>query len=58
MDIQRAKQIIISPDLIRVTYQGTPVWIEKVQQASALVSAAEFTDGIKNIPLDQLIEEE
>ena len=58
MDSQRAKQIIISPDLIRVTYQGTPVWIEKVQQNSALVSAAEFTDGIRNIPLDQLKEEE
>jgi small acid-soluble spore protein H (minor) len=30
MDIQRAQEIIDSPDHITVTYQGVPVWLESV----------------------------
>lgn len=30
MDIQRAQEIIDSPDRITVTYQGVPVWLESV----------------------------
>lgn len=32
MEKERAKEILDSPDMIRVTYKGTPVFIETVDQ--------------------------
>lgn len=31
LDINRAKQIIHSPETIQVLYQGRPVWINAIQ---------------------------
>ncbi|MGE5328777.1 MAG: H-type small acid-soluble spore protein [Deltaproteobacteria bacterium] len=31
MDVRRAKEILHSPDVIRVLYQGAPVWIQNIK---------------------------
>ncbi|MBA4541462.1 MULTISPECIES: H-type small acid-soluble spore protein [Thermoactinomyces] len=32
MDLERAKEILKSPEHIEVTYRGRPVWIEMVDE--------------------------
>ncbi len=54
MDFKRAKQILESPDIIEVTYKGSSVWIEEVNQTSAVVSSNQYED--QRVPLELLDE--
>lgn len=37
MDLERAKEILQSPERIEVTYRGEPVWIEMVDETAEKV---------------------
>ena len=57
MDLQRAREIMQSPKKINVLYQGSPVWLESLNDSS---NAAEVTILDRkervNVPLNQLVE--
>jgi small acid-soluble spore protein H (minor) len=58
MDIQRARQIIESPEKITVIYQGTPVWIDNVDVAAEMVHVhIEANPNDKKIVSAQYLEE-
>ncbi len=38
MELERAKQIINSPDKFEILYNGTPVWIENIYHDTANVT--------------------
>ena len=48
LDTKRAKEILQSPDVIRVLYQGSPVWIQNIKSDNA----AEVTYLGNNTNLD------
>ncbi|WP_053220194.1 H-type small acid-soluble spore protein [Virgibacillus senegalensis] len=58
MDHQRAKAIKQAPDLIKVTYQGEPVYIQQIdeQNGTAQVYALEDPANQQDVPIDQLQE--
>lgn len=57
LDLRRAREIIESPNTINVSYQGSPVWLENLNDSS---NAAEITlldrNERINVPLNQLVE--
>lgn len=57
MNTERAAQILHSAEIIEVTYQNTPVWIEDVkkQNNSAVVKNLS-TDEVQEVPVAQLQE--
>lgn len=58
MEIERAKEILQSPQKITVNYRGEPVWIEMVDETAEKVRVHAETnpDDIKIIPVYDLEE--
>lgn len=58
MDLERAKQITLSPVMANVTYDGSPVYIENVDpnQKTADIHFLNKAVNKKQIPLTELIE--
>ena len=59
MNVGRAKEIVESADMIHVTYQGTPVIIQHVDEASkmARIYSRANPEDEKDVPVLNLIEE-
>ena len=58
MDVQRAKQIFESPDMIPVQLDGKPVWIEKVDVANKMATVQVESNPLntKTVSVDRLQE--
>ncbi|WP_026568180.1 H-type small acid-soluble spore protein [Bacillus sp. UNC41MFS5] len=59
MNVGRAKEIVESADMIHVTYEGTPVIIQHVDEASkvARIYSRNDPDNERDVPVLNLIEE-
>jgi small acid-soluble spore protein H (minor) len=59
MNVGRAKEILDSPEIIDVTYEGTSVIIQYVDEASkmARIYSRKDPDNERNVPVLNLIEE-
>ncbi len=59
MDVRRAREIMNSEDIVTVTWNGTPVWIERVDErtktATVRLEGREET-GIRSVPVAELTE--
>lgn len=56
MDVERAEEIIQSPEIIRVTYRGVPVHLDRVYRSNSYV-AVHFEDGAQvDAPVQELME--
>ena len=58
MNSQRAKDIIASSDMITVTYNGTPVYLENVndKNSTAKIHYISYPENRQEVPLDNLVE--
>lgn len=56
MDAKRAKEILQSPDVIRVLYQGTPVWIQNIKSDNTVEVTYLGNNTNLNVPIIQLEE--
>jgi small acid-soluble spore protein H (minor) len=58
MDVNRAEEILNSPQKITVTYKGEPVWIQSVNNVTqtADVHAVATQQEEKQIPVNELQE--
>ncbi|MED1204947.1 H-type small acid-soluble spore protein [Heyndrickxia acidicola] len=59
MDVNRVKQIISSPADIKVSYQGTSVWIDKLEAdgKTATVHLRGPLEERSQVSIDELVEE-
>jgi small acid-soluble spore protein H (minor) len=59
MDLNRANQIVESPERIKVTYQGVPVWIQRIDDGTqtAVVYNEADPDIENTVPVSDLKEE-
>ncbi|WP_240375897.1 H-type small acid-soluble spore protein [Bacillus piscicola] len=59
MNTMRAQEISESPVMANVTYDGTPVYIQKVDSDNntARIYALDDPDNEVSVPLDQLVEQ-
>ncbi|MBV7505154.1 H-type small acid-soluble spore protein [Bacillus sp. sid0103] len=59
MNVGRAKEIVESAEMIYVTYEGTPVIIQHVDEATqvARIYSRNDPDNERDVPVLQLIEE-
>jgi len=59
MNVGRAKEIVESADMIHVTYEGTPVIIQHVDEATkvARIYSRNDPDNERDVPVLNLIEE-
>ncbi|CAH2713971.1 Small, acid-soluble spore protein H [Neobacillus rhizosphaerae] len=59
MNVGRAKEIVESADMINVTYDGTPVIIQHVDETTKLARIYSITDpeNERDVPVLNLIEE-
>ncbi|MEH7415922.1 H-type small acid-soluble spore protein [Neobacillus drentensis] len=59
MNVGRAKEILESADMINVTYNGTPVIIQHVDEAAkmARIYTRKDPENEKDVPVLNLIEE-
>jgi small acid-soluble spore protein H (minor) len=59
MNIGRAKEILESADMINVTYDGTPVIIQHVDEATkmARIYTRKEPENERDVPVRNLIEE-
>ncbi|MBM7653963.1 H-type small acid-soluble spore protein [Neobacillus cucumis] len=59
MNVGRAKEILESADMINVTYDGTPVIIQHVDEATkmARIYSRQDPENEKDVPVLNLIEE-
>lgn len=59
MNVGRAKEIMDSADMINVTYDGTPVIIQNVDEQTkmARIYSKKSPDEEKDVPVLNLIEE-
>jgi H-type small acid-soluble spore protein len=56
VDVQRAKDIIASPNIISVTYRGNSIHLDKVFESNSYVEG-HYEDGtIVNAPVEELKE--
>lgn len=60
MNIQRAKEIAASPVMANVTYEGTPVYIQQVdeQNEKARIYPLDQPEHEQTVPLSELTEHE
>ncbi|MFD1039304.1 H-type small acid-soluble spore protein [Virgibacillus byunsanensis] len=60
MDSQRAQQIIESPTMINVNYNGIPVYIQEVHSSdkTATIFPLDEMDHEQKVELDGLVEQE
>lgn len=58
MDLKRARQIITSPDEIRVTYNGVAVRLIETDETNNTVSIRPETnpEDLMHLPADELVE--
>lgn len=58
MDIDRAQTILQAPETIKVTYEGTPVWIDEVEMSTktATVHSETNPDDVKVVEVNKLHE--
>ena len=58
MDIQRAKEIASSPDMADVTLEGTPIYIQKVNEETltALIYPLRQPEVPQEVPVGRLTE--
>ncbi|WML46278.1 H-type small acid-soluble spore protein [Neobacillus sp. PS3-40] len=59
MNVGRAKEILESPEIINVTYEGVPVIIQNVEETSkmARIYSRKDPDNERDVPVLNLIEE-
>ncbi|MEH7085326.1 H-type small acid-soluble spore protein [Neobacillus drentensis] len=59
MNVGRAKEIVESAEMIHVTYEGTPVIIQHVDEATkvARIYSRNDPDNERDVPVLNLIEE-
>ncbi|WP_209970854.1 small acid-soluble spore protein H [Paenibacillus eucommiae] len=59
MNKQRAQKIIESPVMVNVTYQGTPIYIQNVDEHNdtATIFPLDQPENEQSVPLDSLIEQ-
>jgi len=59
MNVGRAKEIVESADIINVTYEGAPVIIQHVDEASkmARIYSRQDPENEREVPVLNLIEE-
>ncbi|MCP8615467.1 H-type small acid-soluble spore protein [Salirhabdus salicampi] len=58
MDMQRAREIIESPDIINVTYNGEPIYIQNVNDnETATVYPLDDPQKEEEVPLNKLEEQ-
>lgn len=59
MNVTRAREIVQSTDKITVTYQGSPVWIDGVDEnsATARVHVEDNPTDKKTVAVDELQEQ-
>ena len=59
MNVGRAKEIVESADMISVTYEGTPVIIQHVDEGTqmARIYSRKDPDNERDVPVLNLIEE-
>lgn len=56
MDVQRAREIIESPEIIPVVYRGKPVHLDEVYESTGYVKV-HYEDGTEvNAPAADLVE--
>lgn len=56
MDSNRAKQIMESKGVIKVLYQGSPVWIENVLDDNTVQVSDLLTNVKQDVPVNMLVE--
>jgi len=58
MDTKRAQDILSSPDMINVTYHGTPIYIENVNEnkGTAYIHPLNQPENKQEVPVTQLVE--
>ncbi len=58
LNIQRAKEIVESPVMINVMYEGNPIYIQHVdeQENTARIFPVDEPEQEKSVPLDSLKE--
>jgi small acid-soluble spore protein H (minor) len=58
MDLERAKEILRSPEKIEVKYRGIPVWIEMIDESAEKVRVHAETNenDVKIVPVWDLDE--
>ncbi|MDQ0256971.1 small acid-soluble spore protein H (minor) [Evansella vedderi] len=56
MDTQRAQEIIDSPTMINVSYNGIPVYIKEVNNNMATVFPLDEMDNVQEVDVEGLIE--
>ncbi len=54
MDMARAKEIFNSPDFITVTYNGTPVHIDRLFESSPFAEVSYENGAVTNVPVADL----
>ncbi len=59
MDAQRAQDIINSPDMVNVSFNGSLVYLEQVDQERDLATVHPLNDpnSKQSVPVNKLIEE-
>ncbi|MFZ7120090.1 MAG: H-type small acid-soluble spore protein [Eubacteriaceae bacterium] len=59
MDKQRAREIVSSPNMVNVTFNGEQIYIEKVndRMETASIHTLNQPENKQTVPLDNLIEE-
>lgn len=60
MDIQRAQEIVASPEMINVTYNGVPIYIQNIDEKNGIASVYPLDEPNKEqeIPLTNLKEQQ
>jgi small acid-soluble spore protein H (minor) len=56
MDSRRAREILSSSDMVNVTYNGKPIYIENVVQDTASIHYLNKPEEKKEVPLNDLLE--
>jgi small acid-soluble spore protein H (minor) len=59
MNIQRANEIVNSPDLIKVSYEGVPIYIQHVDENNemARIYPLDQPEKEQEVPLRSLVEQ-
>lgn len=58
MDIERANEIVSSPDIANVTYNGAPIYIQSVnlEKEMAYIYPLNQPNKLQEVPVDSLVE--
>lgn len=56
MDIERAKEIMSSPGKINVLYNGSPVWLENINENNTVHVTLIDSHSCAEVPVYKLVE--